>query len=92
MQNYEREVDLPNSQVYVKLRYNGNYTISEKDRHRWYRAWSFLGREDAVPNPGLVSTGKPVKIPIKPDEYSEKKQLEIQKQFSNLEFECDAYF
>lgn len=94
MQNYSKEINLPNSNVYVKLMYNADYEIADRDRRRWYQAWSFLGREDALPNPTAISAGKdgrPEKIPINPDEYAEKKPEEITKQFPNLEFVWDGY-
>ena len=91
MQNHEKEINLPDSCVFVKLRYNHDYVIADKDRRRWYKAWSFLGREDELPDPNPVSVGKDgkrSKIPINPanDEYAEKKPVEITKQFCNLEF------
>ena len=94
MQIYKKEVNLPDSNVFVKLRYNADYTIADKDRLRWYKAWSFLGREDALPNPTSVSAqkdGRLEKIPINPEEYAEKKPDEITKQFSNLSFEWVGY-
>lgn len=94
MQTYEKEINLPGSKVRCKLLYNAKYTIADKDRLRWHKAWLFLGGEDAVPDPTFISTRKndrSEKTQINPDEYNEKKPEEITKQFANLEFVWEGY-
>lgn len=87
MQLFEKEINLPESNVYVKLKYNANYEIGDRDRRRWFKAWSYLGREDVLLDPNTIETsGKRSKIPINSDEYSQSKQEVITEKYPNLVF------
>ena len=87
MKKYVKEINLPQSNVYVKLKYNSDYEIGDRDRRRWFNAWSYLGREDVLPDPNTVETsGRRGKTPVHSDEYNHLKQKVITEMFKNLKF------